>query len=127
MWGTRNPSAARPRREGGHLFYDREILMTEYTALKIARQMALEKEGPYIKDWIRKRMKKRMFMAGALALAALPTKAEAQEDEAADVTYVVPKGVNSIRVRSFVGDKKVLDTNFKVTPGQRFRINAAEQ
>lgn len=61
-------------------------------------------------------------LAAAITLAA-PFSAKA-EDEPADVTYIVPKGVNKLRVRSYVGDNKVIDTTMPVEPGQKFRINA---
>lgn len=67
-------------------------------------------------------MKKRAFISGLL-VAALPLSAKA-EDEPADVTYVVPEGVNKLRVRSYVGDNKVIDTTMPVEPGQKFRISA---
>jgi hypothetical protein len=67
---------------------------------------------------------KRLILAG---LAALPFLAIGAQAETKTGTYTVPKGVKKIRVRSTVGDKEVLDTNFRVVPGQKFIIDAIEE
>jgi hypothetical protein len=39
-------------------------------------------------------------------------------------TFVVPKGVTKIRVRSYRGNNKIIDTALNVVPGQTFTIDA---
>jgi hypothetical protein len=70
-------------------------------------------------------MNKRYLLAGLGALPFLALSAKA--GEAKTGTYTVPKNVKKIRVRSTVGDKEVLDTNFRVVPGQKFIIDAIEE
>ena len=47
--------------------------------------------------------------------------------EAADrksaATFVVPRGVTKIRVRSYRGNNKIIDTAINVVPGQTFTID----
>ena len=73
-------------------------------------------------------MNRRMILLGAGTLAASTAcavmTAQAQNKTG---TYTVPKNVKLIRVRSLVGDKEVLDTNFRVVPGQKFIIDAIEE
>lgn len=68
-------------------------------------------------------MRKRLLLA---ALATLPfigsSRAEGKSGK-----YTVPDNVKKIRVRSYFGDKEVLDTNFRVKPGQVFVIDAIEE
>lgn len=68
-------------------------------------------------------MNKRYLLA---ALAVLPFVRPVQA-EAKTGTYVVPKNVKLIRVRSTIDGKEVLDTNFRVVPGQKFVIQAVEE
>lgn len=53
---------------------------------------------------------------GALTTATLPALASQYH-------FVVPKGVNRIRVRSYRSGEQVIDTELNVTPGQTFRID----
>ena len=70
-------------------------------------------------------MNRRMILLGAGTLAASTVgTVMAAQSETKTGTYTVPKGVKLIRVRSLVGDKEVLDTNFRVVPGQKFIIDA---
>ena len=71
-------------------------------------------------------MKKRSLIAGLLTIPFFSGFAYAQKAKSAG-KYVVPTDVNLIRVRSFLGDKEVLDTNFKVNPGQVFIIEAVKE
>lgn len=64
------------------------------------------------------------FFVGALTLSFFTMKAEAQPRA---VTYIVPGGVTSIRVRSYVNDKIVIDTVLDVEPGQVFRITGMQE
>ena len=67
---------------------------------------------------------KRRYLWGMLLLPFLPRKASAATKSG---KYVVPKDINLIRVRSFLVGKEVLDTNFKVDPGQVFLIEAVNE
>lgn len=69
-------------------------------------------------------MNKRFFFGAMAALtAAQITKADAKATGSA--TFVVPNGVNRIRVRSYAKGSKVLDRSLDVTPGQTFIIDPA--
>jgi len=75
-------------------------------------------------------MQKRKLLAGLLGLAAIPFVAKASSNaEAAksrgSATFVVPAGVEKIRVRSYVAGDKVLDRELDVQPGQVFKIDPA--
>ncbi len=50
-----------------------------------------------------------------------PTEASNRKPAA---TFVVPKGVTKIRVRSYRGNNKIIDTALNVVPGQTFTIDA---
>ena len=63
---------------------------------------------------------KRTLIGGIFTLPFISGKAEAQ----ANKSYTVPDGVKRIRVQSFIGDKTVMDTTFKVVPGQKFVFDA---
>lgn len=67
-------------------------------------------------------MNKRIALLGLLSL---PFTFIAAKARASSEKYVVPKGVNLIRVRSFIDGKEVMDTNLRVNPGQIFIIEAA--
>ncbi len=66
----------------------------------------------------------RRTLWGFLLLPFLSVKSEAAPKSG---KYVVPKDINLIRVRSFLDGKEVLDTNFKVNPGQIFVIDAVNE
>lgn len=68
-------------------------------------------------------MNKRLLLAGLTSLPFFATLANAAGKAG---TYIVPKNVTLIRVRSTVDGKEVLDTNFRVVPGQKFMIEAVE-
>ena len=72
-------------------------------------------------------MNKRNFLAGFAALPFIATAAAAQETAKKSGKYTVPENINRIRVRSFFGDKEILDTSFRVKPGQVFQIDAIEE
>jgi len=59
-------------------------------------------------------------MLGALVSATLPASA------ATAYNFVVPRGVNKIRVRSYRSGHQVMDTWISVTPGQAFKIDTSE-
>ena len=58
---------------------------------------------------------------GAVTTATLPALA------ATSYNFVVPKGVNRIRVRSYRDGDEVLDTELNVSPGQTFRIDPVKE
>ena len=64
---------------------------------------------------------------GAIATLAF-TQFMIGRSEASDrkpaATFVVPKGVTKIRVRSYRGNNKIIDTALNVVPGQTFTIDA---
>lgn len=64
-------------------------------------------------------MNKRILFPALLATLVAP--AMAREKSAA--TFVVPKNVQKIRVRSYRDGKKVIDTSLNVAPGQTFTID----
>jgi hypothetical protein len=71
-------------------------------------------------------MDKRNFIAG---LVALPLALMASVSEAADkvvdrVRWKAPEKVTKIRVRSWNGNNKVIDTYIDVKPGQTFLFEA---
>lgn len=67
-------------------------------------------------------MNKRKLFGGLAALFVIGNKAKAGPT---DITYIVPEGVNSIRIRSYVDEKEIIDRVLDVVPGQRFRITKA--
>lgn len=69
-------------------------------------------------------LSRRDLFSGMLAGAAsaMPVAAEAAAKKS--VTYMVPTNVKRIRVRSWKGDREILNTSFSVEPGQMFRIDA---
>jgi hypothetical protein len=71
-------------------------------------------------------MNKRSAFAAIAALAATPFmigRSEAAYRKPA-ATFVVPRGVTKIRVRSYRGNNKIIDTALNVVPGQTFTIDA---
>ena len=62
-----------------------------------------------------------MAALGALTTATLPALATPSYN------FVVPKGVNRIRVRSYRGKDQIIDTELNVTPGQTFRIDPVKE
>lgn len=73
-------------------------------------------------------MNKRKLMAGLSALPFLSLAATAPaQAESKSGKYTVPNNVKRIRVRSFFGEKEILDTSFRVKPGQVFMIDAIEE
>jgi hypothetical protein len=71
-------------------------------------------------------MNKRFAFAAMAALAFAPFmigRSEAAYRKPA-ATFVVPKGVTKIRVRSYRGNNKIIDTALNVVPGQTFTIDA---
>lgn len=71
-------------------------------------------------------MNKRSAFAAIAALATTPFmigRSEASDRKPA-ATFVVPKGVTKIRVRSYRGNNKIIDTALNVVPGQTFTIDA---
>jgi hypothetical protein len=64
--------------------------------------------------------------AGTLTASTVGAIMEAYAENKSG-TYTVPKNVKKIRVRSTIGEKEVLDTNFRVVPGQKFIIEAIEE
>jgi hypothetical protein len=72
-------------------------------------------------------MNKRVLIGTAIGVAAGILSLEKANAETKTGNYTVPKNVKRIRVRSFVGDKEVLDTHFRVVPGQKFVIDAIEE
>ena len=71
-------------------------------------------------------MDKRNFIAGlvALPMALLATASEAAEKVVDKVRWKAPARVTKIRVRSWNGDNKVIDTYIEVKPGQTFLFEA---
>lgn len=70
-------------------------------------------------------MNKRTVFGAIAAIALAPFmigRSEAAGRRAA-ATFVVPGGVNKIRVRSYRDGKKVIDTSLNVAPGQTFTID----
>lgn len=61
------------------------------------------------------------------ALTLLPIFATIAKAAGKTGTYTVPAGINLIRVKSYIGDKEVLDTHFRVEPGQKFVIEAVQE
>ena len=55
---------------------------------------------------------------GAMVVSSLPALASS-----GSASFVVPSGVNKIRVRSYRKGDKVIDTQINVSPGQIFRID----
>ena len=70
-------------------------------------------------------LSRRKLFAGLVAgvSAAVPAAATTGSSQKS-VTYMVPKGIRRIRVRSWKGDREIIDTHFTVEPGQMFRIDA---
>ena len=56
---------------------------------------------------------------GALTTAPLPAHAT--------YNFVVPKGVNKIRVRSYNAGRMIIDTELNVSPGQTFKIDPVKE
>ena len=69
-------------------------------------------------------LSRRKLFGGLLvgAAAVVPTAAESATKKS--VTYMVPANVKRIRVRSWKGDREILNTSFSEEPGQMFRIEA---
>lgn len=70
-------------------------------------------------------MNKRNTFAAIAALAIAPFmigRSEAAGRRSA-ATFVVPRGVTKIRVRSYRGNDKIIDTAINVVPGQTFTID----
>jgi len=74
-------------------------------------------------------LSRRKLFSGLVAGVAAVTPAVAATSPAGtsqkSVTYMVPKGIRRIRVRSWKGDREIIDTHFSVEPGQMFKIDAA--
>lgn len=70
-------------------------------------------------------MNKRSAFGAIAALALAPTVIGASNaaDKKPAATFVVPKGVTKIRVRSYRGSNKIIDTALNVVPGQTFTID----
>ena len=70
-------------------------------------------------------MNKRKLFAGLIGLFAVPfaTAKAATYKPSGSATFVVPNNVSRIRVRSWKNNKKVLDREMSVEPGQTFRID----
>ena len=72
-------------------------------------------------------MNKRNIFGAIAALAIAPImigRSEAASRRGAAATFVVPRGVTKLRVRSYRGSNKVIDTALNVVPGQVFTIDA---
>lgn len=71
-------------------------------------------------------LSRRKLFAGLAAgvSAVVPAAAATTGSSQKSVTYMVPKGIRRIRVRSWKGDREIIDTHFTVEPGQMFRIDA---
>jgi divalent metal cation (Fe/Co/Zn/Cd) transporter len=70
-------------------------------------------------------MDKRAFIVGLLAAPiALASDVEAAEKVVSTVRWKAPPGVKKIRVRSWNGNDKVIDTHIDVKPGQTFLFEA---
>lgn len=70
-------------------------------------------------------MNKRNTFAAIAALAIAPFMI-GRSDAAgrrSTATFVVPRGVTKIRVRSYRGNDKIIDTAINVVPGQTFTID----
>jgi hypothetical protein len=70
-------------------------------------------------------MNKRNTFAAIAALTLAPFmigRSEAADRKSA-ATFVVPRGVTKIRVRSYRGNNKIIDTAINVVPGQTFTID----
>lgn len=70
-------------------------------------------------------MNKRTIFGAIAALAVAPFmigRSEAAGKRGA-ATFIVPNNVDKIRVRSYRGGKKVIDTSLNVQPGQYFIID----
>lgn len=72
-------------------------------------------------------MNKRNLLAGLTSLPFLATMATIAKADSKTGKYTVPQNVKRIRVRSTFGDKEILDTSFRVKPGQVFIIEAIEE
>jgi len=70
-------------------------------------------------------MNKRSAFGAIAALALAPTVIGTSNaaDKKPAATFVVPKGVTKIRVRSYRGSNKIIDTALNVVPGQTFTID----
>jgi hypothetical protein len=71
-------------------------------------------------------MDKRNFIVGLVALPAalLATATDAAEKVVDKIRWKAPARVTKIRVRSWNGDNKVIDTYIEVKPGQTFLFEA---
>lgn len=69
-------------------------------------------------------MDKRKLFAGLIGLCSLPlASALAAPKQSGSATFVVPAGVERIRIRSYKAGRKVIDREMSVEPGQSFRID----
>jgi|TARA_R110000868_G_scaffold57548_2_gene177658 hypothetical protein len=71
-------------------------------------------------------MDKRAFIAGILALplAIGSAAVQAKDTVVKTLRWSAPAGVTKIRVRSWDGNNRVIDTYISVKPGQRFVFEA---
>ena len=69
--------------------------------------------------------RRKLFSGLVAGVAAVTPAAAATSASQRSVTYMVPKNVRKIRVRSWKGDREILNTSFSVEPGQMFRIDAS--
>lgn len=68
--------------------------------------------------------KRNIFGAiAALALASFVIGRSEAAERKTSATFVVPRGVTKIRVRSYRGNNKIIDTALNVVPGQVFTID----
>ncbi len=65
------------------------------------------------------------LMVGAGAGASVAESSPKVYKGPRSVSYTVPPDIKRIRVRSWKNDREVIDTHFRVEPGQIFRIDAA--
>jgi len=72
----------------------------------------------------KKEMNKRDLITGGIAVAAVANILPAEAKKGGgSATFIVPYGVNRIRVRSYSKGEKVLDRSLNVVPGQTFVID----
>lgn len=69
--------------------------------------------------------RRKLFGSLVAGVAAVTPAVAATGTSQKSVTYMVPKGIRRIRVRSYKGDREIIDTHFSVEPGQIFKIDAA--
>lgn len=75
----------------------------------------------------KEKVTKRVLVGTVVAALGALTTAPPSALAATSYNFVVPKGVNRIRVRSFRNGSEVIDTELNVTPGQTFRIDPVKE